>query len=260
MEYQNLLLTIADTGIATITINRPDKLNALNRATVQEIEDAFQEAINNTSVKGILLTGAGNKAFVAGADISEFTSLNPQEGRQLAEKGHAVFRLIETSPKPVVAAINGFALGGGCELAMACHLRIAADTAQLGQPEAKLGIIPGYAGTQRLVQLVGKAKALEFMLTCDMIPATEAYRLGLVNEIVPQEEVINRATTILTKIIRQAPVAIQGIIKAVNAYYDYDVDGFQAEIAAFADCVATTDFKEGATAFLEKRRPNFEGK
>lgn len=258
MEYSSLLTSTNGT-IRIITINRPDKLNALNKATIAEIEASIQEANQDTTIKGIILTGAGEKAFVAGADISEFAQFNQEEGKALSANGQRVFNLIEHSPKPVMALVNGFALGGGCELAMACHLRIASPNAKFGQPEANLGIIPGYAGTQRLVQLIGKTKALELMMTCDLINADQALQLGLVNYVVDYAELLPTGLSLMQKITSKAPVAIQHIIACVNAFYDYEKDGAQQEVEGFGACIITEDFKEGTTAFLEKRKPNFIG-
>jgi len=253
----NNILTSINNGILTITINRPDKLNALNRETIQEIGAAVRGAEKDSSVKGIILTGAGEKAFVAGADISEFAKYSIPEGKDLSASGHVIFDSIEHCSKPVIAAVNGFALGGGCELAMSCHLRIASSNAKFGQPEVKLGLIPGYAGTQRLVQLIGKGKALELLMTADMIGAEEALSLGLVNYVVPQDQLIAKCTEILNKITAQSPQAIGAIIRSVNAYYTDGVNGFRVEIEEFGKCFGTNDFKEGVNAFIEKRKPAF---
>jgi enoyl-CoA hydratase len=260
MIYDNLLIDVVD-GIATVTINREKAMNALNSQTLSEFRHFFSvaaPALDN--LKGVILTGAGTKAFVAGADITEFRDLSAEQGTAFARNGQDVFFLIERFPKPVVAAVNGFALGGGCELAMACHLRVAGEKARFGQPEVNLGLIPGYGGTQRLVQYIGKAKALELMLTADMIDAQEAYRLGLVNSVVPQGEELGAAKAMLEKIAAKAPVAVAKVIEAVNAYFQDGVDGFEAELKAFGDCCATDDFREGASAFLEKRAAVFTGK
>ncbi len=256
--YENLLINELN-GILTVTINRPEALNALNKATMQNLADFFGEALTQIAqIKGIIITGAGAKAFVAGADISEFTQLDAQAALEMAQTGQDIFFQIEQFPRPVIAAVNGFALGGGCELAMACHLRIAGEKAKFGQPEVNLGIMPGYGGTQRLCQLVGKAKALELIMTADIIGAEEAHRLGLANHVVAAGEEVNKATEIITKIAAKAPLAIQKAITCVNAYYQEGKDGYQTEIAEFAACVRTNDFKEGATAFLEKRKPVFK--
>lgn len=260
MTYDNLLIDFVD-GIATITINREKALNALNTQTLLELRHFFGNAgLELTDLKGVVLTGAGTKAFVAGADITEFRDLSAEQGVVFARNGQEVFFLIERFPKPVVAAVNGFALGGGCELAMACHLRIAGEKARFGQPEVNLGLIPGYGGTQRLVQYIGKTKALELMLTADMIDAQEAYRLGLVNAVVPQGEEVGAAIALLEKIAAKAPVAVAKVIEAVNAYFQDGADGFEAELQAFGDCCGTDDFREGASAFLEKRAAVFSGK
>ena len=259
MTYQNILTEI-NNGILLITINRPDKLNALNKQTIAEVGQAFAAAENDASVRSIILTGSGTKAFIAGADISEFAEYTTEEAKELSAHGHAVFNAVEQCSKPVIAAINGFALGGGCELAMACHMRVAAENAKFGQPEVKLGLIPGYGGTQRLPQLIGKAKAMELLMSADMIDAQEAYRLHLVNYVVPQEQLLDKCREILTKIMTQAPIAVSEIINTVNAYYDKDQDGFQLEINQFGRCFTTEDFKEGATAFLEKRKAEFKSK
>lgn len=246
-------------GIFTITLNRADKLNALNQQTIKDLDTAFQEVYDDPEIKAVILTGAGDKAFAAGADISEFKELNYMNGRKFAEYGQEVFEKIEDCPKPVIAAIKGFALGGGCELAMACHMRIAAEEAKFGQPEVNLGIIPGYGGTQRLPLLIGKAKAIELILTGEMITAETAYKLGLVNYVVPKEEVILKAEEILNKILNKAGLAVSQTIECVNAFYR-DGDGYQTEANAFGNCCKTEDFKEGVAAFVEKRKPNFTGK
>lgn len=260
MEYRNLLFDLDD-GILTITINRPQSLNALNHQTLSEIEFFFgEEGKKRDDVFGVVLTGAGEKAFVAGADIKEFVGLNGETGKALAQRGQDIFFKIERFPKPVVAAITGFALGGGCEMAMACHMRIAGEKAKFGQPEVNLGIIPGYGGTQRLIQYIGKTKAIELIMTGDMIGASEALALGLVNYVVPPGEEISRSKALLRKIQPKGPIAISKVIEAVNAYFDHQMDGFQKEVEAFGDVTATNDFIEGANAFIEKRPPNFKGK
>lgn len=260
MTYQNILSQVRD-QILYITINREQKLNALNKATLAELADAIAFAGQQDEVRGVLLTGAGEKAFVAGADISEFSDYNGEKGEALARDGqHGVFDAIESCPKPVVAAINGFALGGGLELAMACHIRIASDNAKLGLPETSLGLIPGYGGTQRLTQLVGKGRALEMIATADMITAEQAEKIGLVNAVVPQAELISRAESILNKVKTRAPLAVAAAIKAVNAAVAFDVNGFEVEIKEFGKCFNTQDFKEGTAAFLEKRKPVFSNK
>ncbi|TGE17857.1 enoyl-CoA hydratase/isomerase family protein [Hymenobacter elongatus] len=259
--FENLLYSLdTTTGILTITLNRPTKLNALNAATIEEIRQATQQALTDEQVRGIILTGSGEKAFVAGADISELTALDDIRGRAAAESGQAVFCMLETSSKPIIAAVNGFALGGGCELAMACHMRVASGNARFGQPEVNLGLIPGYGGTQRLTQLVGKGKALELLLTGDQIKADEAHRLGLVNHVVPQAELLPFCVQLLTKILSKAPLAVGLVIDCVNAYYDKDTNGYQAEASAFGRSFASEDFREGTSAFLEKRAAVFTGK
>jgi len=258
MTQKNLLTDIAD-NILTITINRPDKLNALNRITLDELRKALINGLEANDVMGIIITGAGEKAFVAGADISEFTGISVDDGQILARNGHAIFKLIESGSKPIIAAVNGFALGGGCELAMACHLRIASANALFGQPEVSLGLIPGYGGTQRLVQLIGKGKALELMLTADMIKADEALKLGLVNHVTSLEELIPATRDLMKKINTKSPVAIREVITCVNAYFESGTDGFEKEISQFGNCFGTDDFKEGTAAFIEKRKPEFSG-
>ena len=260
MEYQILQITSKD-GIDVITINRAKALNALNKQTMDELAHYFgkEGPAKIKELKGVVLTGAGEKAFVAGADIKEFLAPDNFSGEDLAKRGHDTLFLIERFDRPVVAAINGFALGGGCELAMACHLRIASEKARFGQPEVNLGIIPGYGGTQRLIQYIGKTKAIELMLTGDMINAEEAYRLGLLNDVVPPEEVVNKSIALLEKIAQKGPVAIQKVIETVNAFFEVTIDGFHAEREAFGETTSTKDFVEGATAFIEKRKPNFKG-
>ncbi len=257
MAYENILYAV-EGGIATITINRPDKLNALNRLTLAEIDSAMAEASADDVVTGILLTGSGEKAFAAGADISEFADFDEEQGTELSAAGHAIFNGIENCEKPVIALVNGFALGGGCELAMACHMRIASGNARFGQPEVNLGLIPGYAGTQRLVQLVGKAKALELLLTGDAIKADEAHRLGLVNHVVENvADLRAKGLEILNKIATKGPVAVAHCIALVNDYYDMEENGFENEIETFGSLFQTPEFKEGTQAFLEKRAPKF---
>jgi enoyl-CoA hydratase len=260
MSFQNLLIH-TEGRIQHIIINRESKLNALNKATLAELHTAISDAFANERVGGIIITGAGQKAFVAGADIAEFASFNSTQGEELARQGHTkVFDLIENGNKPVIAAINGFALGGGLELALACHIRVAADTAKMGLPEVSLGLIPGYGGTQRLTRLVGKGKALEIILTADMISAAEAHQYGLVNHVVSQDDLLIKAEAIMNRILLRAPLAVATAIAVVNASTQPGVDGFEKEIEAFAKCFDTADFKEGATAFLEKRKPAFKAK
>jgi enoyl-CoA hydratase len=260
MAYLNLLTDIKE-QIQYIIVNRESKLNALNRETLAELHDAFTDAFKNPDVGGIIITGAGPKAFIAGADIAEFTGMNAISGRQLALEGHAkVFNLIENGNKPVVAAVNGFALGGGLELAMACHIRVAAQTAKMGLPETTLGLIPGYGGTQRLTALVGKGKAIEMIMTADMITADEAYRLGLVNHVADADALMGKAEEIMHKILLRGPLAVASAISAVNAAAKYGVNGFETEIEEFSRCFGTEDFKEGVDAFLNKRKPAFKGR
>lgn len=259
-SFANLLYDLnAASGILTLTINRPTKLNALSNDTIRELREAMQAALNDAQVRGIILTGSGEKAFVAGADIAELTVLDDVAGRQAAEFGQEAFAMIEASAKPVIAAVNGFALGGGCELAMACHFRIAAENARFGQPEVNLGLVPGYGGTQRLPQLIGRGKALELLMTADIIKADEALRLGLVNHVVPQSELLDFTRQLLTRILSKAPLAIGLVIDCVNAAYDKDRQGYQAEANAFSRCFDSEDFREGTSAFLEKRPAAFNG-
>ncbi len=256
---KNLLLN-NENGILTITINRPDKLNALNTETIQELKQTFLDIFEDESVKGIIIVGSGTKAFVAGADITEFIGLTPEEGQKLSAEGQEVFDRIELFSKPVIAAVNGFALGGGCELAMACHLRVASDNAKFGQPEVKLGLIPGYGGTQRLVQLIGKGKAMEYLMTAEMISAEQAERWGLVNYVTTPEQLIPKCVELLNKILMQSPVAIHGIVNSVSDYFTEGLDGFIGENIEFGTCFGSEDFKEGTSAFIEKRKPVFTGK
>lgn len=260
MNLENILVAI-DNGIGQVTINRPSKLNALNKATIQELHDAFESLENNDKVRVIIVTGEGEKAFVAGADISEFAEFSVEEGAQLAAQGQELlFDFVEKLKTPVIAAVNGFALGGGLELAMSCHFRVASDNAKMGLPEVSLGVIPGYGGTQRLPQLVGKGRAMEMIMTAGMIDAETAKSYGLVNHVVPQAELLEFTKGIASKIMRNSPSAIGKAIKAVNANYKHDVDGFDVEIRNFGKCFGTEDFKEGTTAFLEKRKASFTGK
>jgi enoyl-CoA hydratase len=258
-DSQNIL-SVEKGGILYLTINRESKLNALNFATLEEIRNIFNEVAHNKEIKSVIITGSGDKAFIAGADISEIAQLNELNARKFAENGQEVFNLIEDCPKPVIAVINGFALGGGCELAMACHMRVAVGNAKFGQPEVNLGIIPGYGGTQRLTYLVGRGKANELMMTGDMIGAEEAKSLGLVNHVLStKEEAIAKAEEILRKIMSKAPLAIGMIIDCVNAVYLSEENGYQIEANSFARCVKSGDYKEGTSAFLEKRKPIFKG-
>ena len=259
MSYKNILIEKEQT-IATITINRPEKLNALNKLTIQELHHAFSELEQNQDTRAIILTGSGEKAFVAGADIAEFARFSVEEGVQLAAQGQdTLFNFVENLRVPVIAAINGFALGGGLELAMACHIRIASETARMGLPEVSLGVIPGYGGTQRLPQLIGKGRALEMILTAGMVTAEEAYRMGLVNHIVPADELVSFSVEMAQKIIKNSPMAIGMAINAVNANYKEGENGFETEIKSFGKCFGTVDFKEGTKAFLEKRKAVFTG-
>jgi len=256
MNYENLLLTV-ENSILTITINRPAQLNALNGNTLTELEMAVNDAEKNSEIKAIIITGSGEKAFVAGADIKEFMNYSPDEAQVMSRKGHRIFDKIESCSKPIIAAINGFALGAGCELAMACHLRVAAENAKFSQPEVNLGVIPGYGGTQRLIQNLGKTKAFELLMTGDMISAQEALQLGLVNYVVTPNELINKAIELINKITQKSPNAISKIIHTVNAYFDNTQNGFEVEINDFANCFQTPDFKEGTVAFTERRKPKF---
>ncbi|MEM6685700.1 MAG: enoyl-CoA hydratase-related protein [Bacteroidota bacterium] len=260
MSYENILVH-TENGIATVTINRPKKLNALNRDTIQELHNAFAALETDADTKVIVLTGSGEKAFVAGADISEFADFSVEEGGKLAAKGQEIlFDFVQNLSKPVIAAVNGFALGGGLELAMSAHFRVASDNARMGLPEVSLGVIPGYGGTQRLPQLVGKGKAMEMVMTAGMIGAEEAKQCGLVNHVTTQEELLPLAYKLAGKIMKNSLVAISEAIKAINANYTDGVNGYDVEIKGFGDCFGTADFKEGTTAFLEKRKADFPGK
>jgi enoyl-CoA hydratase len=260
MAYETLLVERSD-AYAVVTLNRPKVMNALNRTLFTELDDAFTALAAESGVRAVILTGTGEKAFAAGADISELASLSATEGQQLARRGQAVFRRIETCGKPVIAAINGFALGGGCELAMACTIRIASDRARLGQPEVKLGLVPGYGGTQRLPRLVGKGAAMKLLLTGDMVGAEEAFRIGLVDEVVPAEALLARAETLARAIAQQAPLAIAGCIQAVEGGYDLPLDSaLELEASLFGLACATEDKAEGTKAFQEKRAPVWRGR
>jgi enoyl-CoA hydratase len=254
------ILTQVENGIYIITINRPDKLNALNKKVFEELNLAMHEVERNDEIKSVLITGAGPKSFVAGADISEFNSLNKTQAMELSDRGQKTFARIENSSKPVVAAVNGFALGGGCELAMSCHFRLASENAKFGQPEVNLGLIPGYGGTQRLVQLIGKGKAMELLMTAGMIDANEAKVLGLVNYVTTPDELLMKTKELLSTINTKAPLAIAGCIKSANAVFDEKADGYEVEIAEFGNSFDTEDRVEGTTAFLEKRKATFKGK
>ncbi|RCS26275.1 enoyl-CoA hydratase [Polaribacter sp. WD7] len=258
MNFENILVE-KKKALAVITINRPKKLNALNKATIEELHTAFKNVEEDNSVRVIILTGSGTKAFVAGADISEFSNFGIQEGLHLAQKGQEIlFDYVANLFKPVIACINGFALGGGLELAMACHFRIASENAKMGLPEVSLGVIPGYGGTQRLPQLVGKGKAMEMIMTAAMISAEDAKVNQLVNYVVPQEELLPLAEKLASRIANNSSTAISAAIRAINANYEKEVNGFDIEIQEFGECFGTEDFKEGTTAFLEKRKPNFD--
>jgi enoyl-CoA hydratase len=260
MPFQNITLDVSD-RVATLTVNRPDKLNALNDLTITELGQAVEEIRRREDAGGAIITGAGSKAFVAGADIAELAKQGPIEGRERARRGQYVLRRIETSPKPIIAAINGFALGGGCELAMACHVRIAAENARFGQPEVKLGIGPGYGGSQRLPRLVGQGRALELILTAEMISAQEAYRIGLVNAVVPPSELLTQATAMLRKMLANGPVAIALSIEAVVRGMQLPLeDALQLEADQFGLLASTEDMREGMRAFLDKRPPHFTGR
>ena len=253
--YQTLLTAI-ENNVLTITINRPDKLNALNKNVFTDLDKALNDIEKNSEVRSVIITGAGPKAFVAGADISEFVSVADSEGAMLSKKGQDIFFKIENCPKPVVAAVNGFALGGGCELAMSCHFRLASNNAKFGQPEVNLGLIPGYGGTQRLTMLVGKGKAMELMMTGNMIGADEAKSVGLVNYVESAENLIPKTKEILKTILSKSPIAIAKVIEAVNFYFKKE--GFEEEAKLFGEVFMSEDKKEGTTAFLEKRKPVFK--
>lgn len=256
-SYETLLLEVDESGICTLTINRPDKLNALNSQVLEELDDAVDAIKENYKVNAVVITGAGEKAFVAGADIKELSSLDPVTGEKVSKKGQDIFQKIEDLTIPVIAAVNGYALGGGCELAMACHIRIASENAALGLPEVSLGLIPGYGGTQRLTQLVGKAKALEFIMTGRQVKADEAFEVGLVNQ-VTEHSAVDEAKSMLSKILKQGPVAIKNALLAVKEAGSGS--GYESEARLFGELCGTADFKEGTGAFLEKRKPNFSGK
>jgi enoyl-CoA hydratase len=259
MDYQLITYNVAD-GIATITINRPDKMNALNIALLGEIDAAMNEVASDENVRGVIITGSGTKAFAAGADIAEFANFTAQQAKEMSANGHRIFNNIESSTKPVIAAVNGFALGGGCELAMSCHMRVASDNAKFGQPEVNLGLIPGYGGTQRLIKHIGYSKGIELLLTADVIDANEAHRLGLVNHVTTLDELLPKCKAIFDKIKTKSPLVVDQIIACANAYESKTDDGFELEIDEFGQCFNTQDFKEGTTAFLEKRKAAFTGK
>lgn len=257
--YTTLTSTLSD-GIYIITINRPDKLNALNRDVFTELNTAVEEINSNSAIKAAIITGSGAKAFVAGADITEFGGLDKAAAMALAKRGQDIFLKIENSRKPIIAAVNGFALGGGCELAMACHFRIAGENAKFGQPEVNLGLIPGYGGTQRLTQLIGKGRAIELLISGSMIDAAAALQYGLVNHVVPADQLLDKAISILQLINTKAPIAVAKCIEAANAVFDETKNGYEEEIKAFGECFTTEDMKEGTAAFLEKRKAVFSGR
>ncbi len=253
------LLTDLENGIFTITVNRPEKLNALNNTVLHELDNAIEKVYKDKNIRAAVITGQGAKAFVAGADITEFLEISDEEGAAVAMKGQAIFFKIENAPKPIVAAVNGFALGGGCELAMACHFRLASENAKFGQPEVNLGLIPGYGGTQRLTMLVGKGKAMELMMTGNMIDAKEAKELGLINYITGTDDLLEKTKEILRIILTKSPVAVSKIVAAVNAFYEPGKNGFEEEIKLFGEAFRSGDKKEGTKAFIEKRKPVFDG-
>ena len=265
MNFETLLFE-TENGTAIITVNRPEKLNALNKDVFTDLDDALSEVLNNDEIKSAIITGAGPKAFVAGADISEFGGLNLAEAMALSKRGQDIFLKIENSPKPIVAAVNGFALGGGCELAMSCHFRLCSDNAKFGQPEVNLGLIPGYGGTQRLTQLVGKGKSMELQMTGSLIDATEALRLGLVNHITTPENLIPKTKELLQLIQTKAPFAVGKVIECINiavlsdSSFTNGKSGYNKEVEAFGECFGTEDMKEGTNAFLEKRKAVFIGR
>jgi len=260
MNYNNIIVE-AEENIAVLTINRPNQLNALNSETIAELGTAFKALEADNNIKAIIITGAGEKAFVAGADIKEFYQFDIPQGKELSKNGHQkLFDVVENLNTPVIGAINGFALGGGLELAMSCHFRLASDNAKLGLPEVTLGVIPGYGGTQRLAHLVGKGRAMEMIMTAKMISADDALNFGLVNQVTPQEELLGTCKKIALKIVKNSPIAIASAIRSVNAGYKDGINGFESEIEEFGKCFGTEDFKEGTTAFIEKRKAEFPGK
>jgi len=256
--YNTLLVTV-EKGICTIVINRPDKMNALNKEVFNELDKAIDDVYENPDINSVIITGAGSKAFVAGADINEFLELKPEQAPQLAKRGQTVFDKIENSPKPVVAAVNGFALGGGCELALACHFIYASENAKFGQPEVNLGLIPGYGGTQRLAQVAGRNRAMELIMSGKMINAKEAMQYGIVNEVTSPDELLPKVTETLMLIQSKAPLAVAKVIECINNF-DHTQQGYDFEIQKFGECFNTEDMKEGASAFLEKRKANFKGR
>ena len=257
MNYENILVEL-ENSIQVITINRPSKLNALNKATIEELSHVLIAADKEASVRAIIITGAGEKAFVAGADISEFSDFSVEEGKNLSKKGHdQLFSRIDQMKTPVIAAVNGFALGGGLELAMAAHVRIFSENARVGLPETSLGVIPGYGGTQRLAQIAGKGRAMQMVLSAEMIDAATALNYGITNKVVPLEELMEAAKKMAKKIIKNSPMAIAKAIQCINANYTSGIDGLAFEVNTFGECFGTPDFKEGTSAFLEKRKADF---
>lgn len=259
MEYQTLTLS-TEGPVLVVRLNRPDAMNALNARMFEELAHLFSEGYRTREFACVIITGTGEKAFAAGADIKELHALNGEQAHHLSANGQRIFRLIETFHKPVIAAVNGFALGGGCELAMACHFRVASANARFGQPEVNLGIIPGYGGTQRLVQLIGKGKAMELLLTGDMITADEAYRLGLANHVVAPESLMEKALELARKMASKGPLALKGVIRCVDGHFTPGVDGFGLEARVFGETADSEDFREGTGAFIEKRKANFKGR
>lgn len=254
------ILTQITNGVLVITINRPDKLNSLNKQTIEELHETLLEAENQRDIHSVIITGSGGKAFVAGADIAEFANYSVEEGKQLSSIGHfKIFNFIENYSKPIIAAVNGFALGGGLELALACHIRVVSENAKLGLPEVSLGLIPGYGGTQRLAQLVGKGKAFEMIVTADMISAQDAYKWGLANHVTTAEELLKKCFEITSKIASKSPSAIKTAIKVINAGYNNKLNGYEVEIEEFGKAFGTGDFREGVKAFMEKRKAEFKG-
>ena len=260
MSFSTLRYELDGDGLAVVTIDRPKNLNALNSDVINDLDECFRQARIDDSVRGIVLTGQGSKSFVAGADVTQFLEMDPVSAQRFAIRGQSVFNRIEEMPKPVVAAVNGFALGGGCELALACHIRVASDNARFGQPEVSLGLIPGYGGTQRLPRLVGKGVATELMLTADMITAERAYEIGLVNRVVPRDELIETAKKMLLTIVSKAPMAVAFALEALRASDLPLRQGLLQEAALFGKAFATEDVKEGVSAFLEKRKASFKGR
>lgn len=258
MSYQTILTSL-ENDILTITINRPDKMNALNKTVIAELSAAIDQVYQQSYIRAAIITGSGQKAFVAGADIAEFQNLSTEEAKKLSQLGQDLFFKIENAPKPIVAAVNGFALGGGCELALACHFIYASENAKFGQPEVNLGLIPGYGGTQRLVSAIGKRRAMEWIMNAKLYSAADAKTAGLVNEVYSSEELLPQLTASLQLILSKAPIAISHVIKAVNSYHS-NKNGFDLEVDLFGECFATKDKEEGINAFLEKRKANFTGK